>query len=372
MCGERKQSRKKKLNINITKMKNPIFLPFALCCLCNIIATGAFSQQDATSSVNPAGKPGNTVPVTWETFVRAETDKMFHTYVGYVGTGKFVHLRSLTPIDKQDVIRMNRDTRYSIGVFDLTSPLTITLPDTKGRFMSMQVINQDEFTKSVEYDPGQYVFTQEKMGTRYICLIIRMLVNGENAKDNQVVTDLQNSIRAEQADLGKFETPNWDQASQDKLREAIKVLGSTMTDTKLCFGDVDEINPIAHLIGAATGWGGNPPYAAIYLNVTPEMNDGRTAYKLKVKDVPVDGFWSVSMYNKDGYYEKNPYDAYTISNATGVKDKDGSITIHFGGDPKQPNFLPITEGWNYTVRLYRARPEIIDGSWIFPSPVLVK
>ena len=44
-----------------------------------------------------------------------------------------------------------------------------------------------------------------------------------------------------------------------------------------------------------------------------------------------------------------------------LKNSDGSITVHFGGDPKQANFVPITEGWNYIVRLYRARNEIING-----------
>ena len=47
--------------------------------------------------------------------------------------------------------------------------------------------------------------------------------------------------------------------------------------------------------------------------------------------------------------------------------KDGSVTVHFGGDDDRPNLLPIVDGWNYTVRLYRPRPEVLDGSWQFPS-----
>jgi hypothetical protein len=50
---------------------------------------------------------------------------------------------------------------------------------------------------------------------------------------------------------------------------------------------------------------------------------------------------------------------------------DGSYTIHFGGDPKRVNDLPITEGWNYAVRMYQPRREILDGSWRFPSPQTV-
>ena len=53
------------------------------------------------------------------------------------------------------------------------------------------------------------------------------------------------------------------------------------------------------LISAATTWG------AIYLNYTPAKNDGKTIYKLHVAKVPVDGFWSISLYNAKGYFEKN-------------------------------------------------------------------
>jgi len=110
----------------------------------------------------------------------------------------------------------------------------------------------------------------------------------------------------------------------------------------------------------------------MYINVVPEKNDGKTPYHLTVKDVPVDGFWSVSVYNKDGYFEKNIYNSYTVNSVSAVKNTDGSITVHFGGDPKQTNFIPITEGWNYIVRLYRARKEILNGSWVFPGPVKVQ
>lgn len=349
-------------------MKNIKFrINFFICvfiCLLTMIVSTALAQE--ISKVED-----KTVPVKWDSFVRAETDKMFKNYVNIGGFGKFFHIRKVTPIEKQDVIRMNRDTRYSIGVFDLTNPLTVTLPDAKGRFISMQVINEDEYTKSVEYDPGDYKFTKETIGTRYLCLIIRILVNGEDEKDNQFVTELQNSIIAKQTSIGTFEIPNWDQKSQDKLRDAINVLASTLTDTKLCFGDVDEVDPIAHLLGAAYGWGGNPPKDAMYINVVPELNDGKTQYQLTAKDVPVDGFWSISVYNKDGYFEKNQYGAYSINNVSAIKNKDGSITIHFGGDPTQINYLPITEGWNYIVRLYRAKNEILNGSWVFPGAVKV-
>lgn len=57
---------------------------------------------------------------------------------------------------------------------------------------------------------------------------------------------------------------------------------------------------------------------------------------------------------------------------TGTPNPDGSFTIHFGGDPGSTNFLPISEGWNYVVRMYRTRAEILDGTWIFPGVETIK
>ena len=64
----------------------------------------------------------------------------------------------------------------------------------------------------------------------------------------------------------------------------------------------------------------------------------------------------------------NEYNAYSFNTVTADKDADDSITIHFGGDPDQANFLPIVPGWNYIVRLYKPRQEILDGTWVFPEP----
>lgn len=146
-----------------------------------------------------------------------------------------------------------------------------------------------------------------------------------------------------------------------------------MPDFKKAFGTKAEVNPVRHLIGAAMGWGGNPDKDAVYLNVTPQKNDGTTIYRLNVKDVPVSAFWSISVYNAAGYFEKNELNAYSLNSVTGKKGTDDSITIQFGGcDGQVPNCLPIEKGWNYTVRLYRPRTEILNGTWAFPDAQVLK
>ena len=99
----------------------------------------------------------------------------------------------------------------------------------------------------------------------------------------------------------------------------------------------------------------------------PEANDGTIEHRLTVGQVPVDGFWSISVYNANGFFEANRLDAYSVNSVTALRDADGAVTVQFGGRPGEAaNYLPIMPGWNYTVRLYRPRREILDGSWTFP------
>lgn len=175
-------------------------------------------------------------------------------------------------------------------------------------------------------------------------------------------------MKVSQNNIGHFDIPNWDKVSEKKVRDALLVLGSTMADTKNSFGTVGEVSPIRHLIGTATLWGGNPDKDAVYLTAMPDHNDGTTLYRLHVKDVPVTGFWSVSVYDAEGQFDANKYGAYTINNITAKKGADGSVDIQFGGcDGKIANCLPIEPGWNYTARLYRPSAEILSGSWTFPQ-----
>jgi len=321
----------------------------------------------------PASKP---VPVTVDNFIRAETDLYFGNAIKDAGgIGKLVHRREMMPIDKQAVIRTNRDTLYSSAVADLDAgPMTITLPEAGTRFRSLQVISQDHFVVgNVEYRAGAYTYDKQKVGTRYVLFAIRTFVDPNDAKDLAAVHKLQDAVKISQSSVGKFEIPNWDPVSQKKVRDAFLVLGTTTDAMKGGFGAKGQVDPVYHLLGTAMGWGANPAKDATYVGENPEKNDGKVVHRLTVKDVPVDGFWSVSVYNASGYFEKNALNAYSLNNVTAKKSADGSYTIQFGGcDGKTPNCLPIVPGWNYTVRLYRPRAEILSGAWTFPkaAPVL--
>ncbi len=190
-------------------------------------------------------------------------------------------------------------------------PFTTAVPDsTLTGFMSMQVISQDHYTTEVAYGPGAFTYTKDNVGTRYVYIHYRNLADPEKTEDIKVANAVQDAIKVEQASAGKFEVPD----------------------------------PFDHLIGTAIGWGGNPRNATDYQSFYPTKNDGTTVHRLTVKDIPVDGFWSVSVYDAKGFFEKNPLDAYSLNNLTARPSADGSVTVQFGGCGKDtPNCLPIVQ-----------------------------
>ena len=309
--------------------------------------------------------------VNVDNFKRAESDTYFSKFVKDGALGRFGHRREPATIDKQDVIRMNRDTLYSSAVIDLdASPARVTLPDAGGRFIAMQVINEDHYTVTVEYKPGTYTFTREQVGTRYVLCLVRTFIDPNDKSDVAKVHALQDALTVSQSTTGVFEVPDWDRASLDEIRNVLNALTAANggVNSARMFGRKDQVDPVQHLMGTAAGWGGNPQRDAYYAGVVPVKNDGRTAYRVTVRDVPVDGFWSISVYNKDGFFEKNARGVYSVNNVTATPNADRSVTVQFGGEPDAaPNCIPISPGWNYLVRMYRPRTEILNGTWTFPE-----
>jgi hypothetical protein len=284
----------------------------------------AASLLAATSSVALAQSPsGTAVPVTVDNYNRAQSDVYFGQTVKAGAFGKFRHGRDLAPIVSRGIVRPNRDTLYSFAVFDFDAgPVTVTLPDAGKRFMVMQVVNEDQYTPAVFYGAGRHTLTKEGIGTRYGIVVVRMLVDPANPQDVQQIHTLQDALTASQQSPGIFEIPNWDEASLKKVRAALLQLGETISDTRRMFGAArDQVDPVRHLVGTALVWGGLPEKDALYLPVTPARNDGATVHTLTVKDVPVDGFWSVTVYNAEGYLEPNPYNAYSVNDITAEKER---------------------------------------------------
>ena len=139
---------------------------------------------------------------------------------------------------------------------------------------------------------------------------------------------------------------------------------------------------------AAIGLGANRPQDAVYPTSQADAKgrpySGKYKYVMhfpKGKLPPVDGFWSLTMYNADYFFYGNPLNRYTLSARNDLKaNADGSVDLYLQhenpGPEKESNWLPAPEGkFILMLRLYWPKetpPSIIDGSWAIPPVVKVK
>ena len=174
----------------------------------------------------PAGKA---TPVTVDNFIRAESD----IYIGNLakesgGLGKLHHRREPAAIDDQTVIRLNRDTLYSSGVFDLDAgPVTITMPDAGKRFMSLRWSARIT-TPRRSTARGRTRSTRRRSARATSLPGVRTLVDPGRPEGRRA------GPRAAGRDQGQSEGHGhasscraWDAASQKKVRDALLVLATT-------------------------------------------------------------------------------------------------------------------------------------------------
>ena len=283
------------------------------------------------------------IHVDVDNFVRAETDRMFASLQEDAGgVNRLKHNRAPTPVDQQPVIRMNRDTLYSFAAVDISQGATVTIPEAGDRYVSVMVVNQDHYVNGLFHRPGDHALALDDFDTPWVGVAVRVLVDPSDPGDVAEVNALQDRFAVDAGSSRPFEVPDYDAESLDGTRKALLELARHVGSFDRAFGARSDVDPVRHLVATAAGWGGLPDREARYLSVEPQVPYGE--YKLTVRDVPVDGFWSVSVYNGEGFFEPNDRNAYSVNNLTATRDDDGSVTVHFGGEDERPNLLPIVGG----------------------------
>lgn len=305
--------------------------------------------------------------VTLGTFARLETARMFRDLQAVAGgPNRWHHNRAATAIDAQTVVRMNRDTLYSLAVVDLAEPVELVVPQSGGRYLSVMAVTEDHYINKVFHDAGVHPLDPAVLGSRYVLLAARVLADPDDPADLEKAHEVQDGLALLHRASEPFVMPDVDAASLDGLRAALAALAPYGFDSRRAFGSEHHVDPLQHLIGTAVGWGGLPETEAVYDLAAMGLPDGH--YTIRVTDVPVDGFWSLSVYDADGFFAPNDLGRYSVNSVTAQRDADGGVTINLGGDPALPNQIPLPAGWNATVRLYRPHREVVDGTWTFPAP----
>jgi hypothetical protein len=152
---------------------------------------------------------------------------------------------------------------------------------------------------------------------------------------------------------------------------------SMNTDTMGVYGNYY----LKRAIVAQYGLGANVPEDAIYpVNLADDSGkplDGANKYTLhfnKTEMPPASAFWSITLYDSDGYQVANALNRFAVSSWMPFKyNADGSLDLYFQSDSpgadKEANWLPAPKGaFNLTMRLYAPKSEALTGKWN-PSPV---
>ena len=323
-----------------------------------------------TKQATPANKAVQKTAVTDENYGQAESEIIIANYIkriagptGTNGVGQWMHSREGADPKDRTVMRINFDTVYSFLILDLTEPATLTMPETDGRYQSAWVITDEHYNPMAFVEPGTYTLTQENVGRRYAIVVVRTQVNAMDPDDLGVVHALQEQLKIEQKDTGSF-TPsgNWELEEVLAMRSRHqKIAQDEGITSEVMFGKKGEVPLKEHNAGTAMGWGGLTPERAVYPAIFSDSTEPQT---LTLKEVPAGAFWSVTVYDAEGYPQG---DSYNINSAFAVADEDGSYTIHFGGDTNAVNYMNIFEGWNIALRIYEPTEAYFNGDWEMPE-----
>ena len=306
--------------------------------------------------------------VNVDNFRAAETARVFDDILKRSGgINQWFHYREPTGVDNQPVIRMNRDTLYSSANLDISQGATVTLPDAGDRYMTVMAVNSEHYINRVFSEPGTYELTVEEHGTPFINLSARTFVDPADPRDVAEVNRLQDQLGIHANSSEPYTHPVYDEESLNATRDALLRLAAGLPDSDHTFGKRSDVDATRHLIGTALGWGGLPESEAYYYIESDPQSVGR--YTFTFQNVPVDAFWSVTIYNRDGYLEPNPYDSHNRNSVTSVADSNGGVTLNLSPEGEGlTNHLYTMDGWNYTLRLYQPRRSVIDKTWKPPTP----
>jgi hypothetical protein len=321
----------------------------------------------AATPVAPA-PVGMLTTVTPQTYIRAESDRSFANLAQLAGgVNRFFHFRAPTPLDRQTVVRMNKDTLYSGAIVDTEGGASVTLPEPDaGRYLSALVVDNDHYAPNVFYRAGTHALPTD---TKHVLVIVRtQLLRPDDPADVARANALQDRVVIKAARADPLPPSTWDPVSLQALTERYERESAKYTTFKGMMGPRGKVDESTRHIAAAAGWGLLPEEHATYLNYSGG-HDASTCHRATFTVPQNDAFWSITVYGADGYMKH----VNAILNATNARpDPDGRVTARFGsveacGDV--PNRLDVAEGWNYAMRIYRPGPTVLDGTYRLPKVV---
>ncbi len=309
--------------------------------------------------------------VTEETFIRAEVDARLLAFQQAGGMNRGVFYAVPTPIDRQVVPRMNRDTLYSGIPVDTSKGFSVTLPEVPdGRYASIYILDQDHFTVDILSVPGTYHFGPQD--TRWVAVIPRIQVRDDSSQtDINIARNILRQVHVESGSAEPLDV-SWDWQKMLELRAGYEAKARDFTQYPLSWQDTRAAGTVDdehHRIAVASSWGLFPDYETVYiLQPSPEDSVASSACYTATYEVPEhEHFWSITMYNSEGYMFS---ERAALNDSRTEFNADGTFTAYYGsaencGDV--PNRLDTVDDFSILMRVYGPTPSVSAGEYVLPE-----
>ena len=298
--------------------------------------------------------------VTQDNFPQAYTNKRLGAVLQKAGSVNtfFEMPRPSSVPEEQFVVRMNRDTHYSVSVIDMSSgSVYVTVPKTD-RYVTIQIVDENHETQPMIYGSGKHKITAK---TGHAFVIVRALE--DDARRNLVI---------EAGSAKPFAVKEWDMESFHTVDKAGNIDFSNGYDQSKAFGNKESgQTDYMNYVGAAGGWGGAMVEDNIYQ--TSSVFDADACYETTFVDPEAKYFWSATVYNADGRMFNDI--ANISSEMNPVQNADGTYTLRFGCEG-QPNNIPVAEGnttgkFNVLMRHYGPSKQVSNGKVGYDATKLI-
>ena len=341
-----------------------------------------FVSGVCTSASQPAGNLDDFFSadgriVTNSSYPTDETSHQMLKSQDLVGVNNLLHKRQLTPTDEQPVVRMNRDTFYSMAVVDVSEGATVAMPEIpEGKYISVQPVTEDHRIQPMFYGPGTFELSTHTGSHLY--LIIRLDATFTEAQ----ASGYQDQMVISASSGTPFTADPVNQESFERVENALKakMAGITKRDGKdalvgMFTAPTDQSNKLfsqeKYEVGAAVGWGGAQDIDNIY-----EVSGNYPAevcHQATFADPKNKAFWSITVYNQAGFMFD---DHANVSSNTATPNSDGTYTISFGCGEEAPNNIgTANESGVFTLAIRHYQPsEIVsvEGFRVLPTVKAVK
>lgn len=305
--------------------------------------------------------------VTPESYPKDETSRQFLKAQDQGGINKFNHKRVLTSTENQPVVRMNRDTYYSMALVDVSKGATVTMPEIpEGKYMSVQPVTEDHRIQKMMYGPGTFELSTHIGNHIYLIIRLDVTFTEDEVKtiQDQMIIEANSKEMFVAEPVNKESFYQVENALKAKLpgiaqRDGLDAMVGMFTD----FRDESnqDFNEEKYQVGAAIGWGGAQKVDNIYEASRHFPTD--SCYELTFEDPGNEAFWSITVYDEKGFMFN---DLANYSSNTATANEDGTFTISFGCGKDAPNNLEIDNPsgvFNIIARHYQPSKRVMEDGY---------